>query len=65
MASNNNPGVCTPFAEAVKVEKLDSNAYRVHLYEDFCIGSGTQTTFSMSRLIRSMKRGAFIVCAFP
>ncbi|KAG8158192.1 hypothetical protein KVR01_011953 [Diaporthe batatas] len=39
MAPDDRPQTTAPFAEAVKVEKLDSNTYRVHLHEDYCIGS--------------------------
>jgi hypothetical protein len=31
------------FADATKVERLDSHAYRVDLDKSFCIGAGTLT----------------------
>ncbi|ROW06241.1 hypothetical protein VPNG_08064 [Cytospora leucostoma] len=39
MASQNTNLACTPFAEAIKVERLDSHIYRVNLVKDFCIGA--------------------------
>ncbi|KUI57255.1 hypothetical protein VP1G_04497 [Cytospora mali] len=39
MASENTTRACTPLTEAIKVERLDSHIYRVHLFKDFCIGA--------------------------
>jgi hypothetical protein len=33
-------GTLIPFAEAAKVERLDSHTYRVNLIDQFCIGTG-------------------------
>lgn len=35
-------------AEAMKVEKLDSHTYRIHLDPGFCIGNGTLLTVSLA-----------------
>lgn len=48
MASDGKPQTTAPFAKAVDVEKLDCNTYRVHLHEDFCIGSGMYIFFHLA-----------------
>lgn len=40
MAPNKTALRHVSFAEATKVEKLDSHTYRVNLDETFCIGNG-------------------------
>ncbi len=40
MVSNKLAGRAVPFAEATKVERLDTHTYKINLDESFCIGTG-------------------------
>ncbi|KAI1467233.1 thioesterase family protein [Daldinia caldariorum] len=39
MASNKVEGTYVPFSDAIKVTKLDSHHYKIHLSEAFCLGT--------------------------
>lgn len=55
MASKDRYQETAPFTEAVKVEKLDSNTYRVHLHEDFCVGSVSNGGYTSSCILAAAR----------
>lgn len=40
MAADNGNTTCVPFNDAIKVVKLDTHTYRIHLIDEFSVGAG-------------------------
>ncbi|KUI66084.1 hypothetical protein VM1G_11412 [Cytospora mali] len=49
--SENTSRACTPLAEAIKFERLDSHIYRVNLVVDFCIGAVPDDGYTASCIL--------------